>query len=164
MKAKQDSKSLKLVLHDPIFLATCLAMMLPDKLQVDIAACNMPSLKLISQFLGELATIAQNMLVLHSAICFVTCLATIEKEIHCKLQRSCYTLQCGAAACNDFKQSMQTLQSVEQSSLYFVQSLQAQKVARQVAKRACYTLDRVTLTVELGCTFFNDCRDLLKPL
>ena len=59
-----------------------------------------------------------------------------------------------------------------------MQLLQAHKVARQVAKRACYKqissnaiatqvakkLHRVTLAVELDCTSCNDYRDFFKPL
>ena len=36
-------------------------------------------------------------LVLHDAILLATCLATLEKEIHCKLQETCYMLQSQAA-------------------------------------------------------------------
>ena len=50
---------------------------------------------------------------LHSASFFATCLAMLEKEIHYKLQETCYTgcnFQC-------FKKSMQSLKNVESSSI-----------------------------------------------
>ena len=46
-------------------------------------------------------------LVLHDAIFLTTCLATLEKEIHCMLQKACYTLQSCAATCNGFKNMLQ---------------------------------------------------------
>ena len=36
-------------------------------------------------------------------IFIATCLATLEKEIHCELQKICYTLQHQAATCNGLK-------------------------------------------------------------
>ena len=38
-----------------------------------------------------------------------TCLAKLEKEIHCKLQQICYTLQSQAATCNGVKKSLSCL-------------------------------------------------------
>ena len=78
------------MLHDAIFLVTCLAMALRDKLRVDCSvrvtchACN-----LFRNSFG-LANIEQSILVSHGAIFHSTCLATLEKEINCKLQKSCY--------------------------------------------------------------------------
>ena len=101
----------------------------------------MPSLLLrpIYNFLG-LSTIAHSKLVLHDAIFLATCLATLEKEIHCKLQKICYTLQFRAATqcCGSKKKSAQSLQKVEPSSTLC--NLCKPKNARQVAKMAGYML------------------------
>ena len=52
----------------------------------------------------QLAVVSkQSVLVLHGAVCLATCLTVLEKEIHCKLQKSCYTLQSRAATCSGFK-------------------------------------------------------------
>ena len=54
-------------------------------------------------------------LVLQDAIFLATCLATLQKEIHCKLQETCYTLQSLVTTCYGFKKSLQSLQKVEPS-------------------------------------------------
>ena len=90
----------------------------------------------------------------------------MEKEIHCKLQKSRYTLQSRAATCKSFKR-IHAIVSESRTELYFVQSLQAQKKLRYVAKRPCYMLQhklqrklhRVTLVEELCSAFYNNCRD-----
>ena len=67
-----------------------------------------------------------------------SCLAEVEKEIRCKLQKTCYTLQSRPATCNLFKTNfMQSLQKVERSCA-LCNCCKPKKVARQVAKRACY--------------------------
>ena len=70
------------------------------------------------------ATIAQSKLVLHEAIFLANCLPMLEKN-HCKLQKTCYMLQ--------------SLQKVGPSSTS-LNCCKPEKIARQVAKRACYTL------------------------
>ena len=67
----------------------------------------------------------------------MTCVTILEKEIHCKLQKSCYTLQSPAATCNGFKQSIQSLKNVELNST-LCNCCKPKKVARQVEKRTCY--------------------------
>ena len=79
------------------------------------------------------------MLLCHSTIFHATCLATLEKEINCKFQESCYTLQSGAATCNCFK-TVHAIVAESRTELYLVNALQPPKGARQVAERACYTL------------------------
>ena len=88
--------------------------------------CNIPSLRLISQlFLG-----LQSKLVL---------LATL-KKVHCKLLKTCHTVQSPAAIYNLFKtNSLQSLQKIEPNS-NLCDCCKCKKVARQVARRACYTL------------------------
>ena len=132
-----------------------------------------------------LAMIAQSKLVLHSAIFLATCLATLEKGK--PLQVAEDVLHVAISSCDlqsIQKNSMQSLEIVEPiCELYFVQLLQAQKGARQVAKRARYTLQPtcnflktplqrklqrklhlVTLAVELDYASCNDCRYFSKSL
>ena len=168
----------KLVLHDAIFLATCLAMALRRQVvgrlqRVTCAVCN-----LSYNFFG-LTTNAQSKLVLHDATFLATCLAMFEREIHCKLQKTCYTVQSRGATCNLFKtNSMQSLQKVELIST-LCKCCKPKKVARQVAKRACYTLQptcnfcRNAIETQVAkkiapcntscrvrfCLACNDCRD-----
>ena len=63
--------------------------------------------------------VAQNQLVLHHAIFLENCLATLEKDISCKLQKTCYTLQSRAASCNELKKfhAIKSLQKGEPSSI-----------------------------------------------
>ena len=64
----------------------------------------------------------------------------MQKEIHCKLQKTCYTLQSRAATCNLFKtNSTQSLAKAEPSST-LCNCCKPKKVPRQIAKRACYML------------------------
>ena len=78
--------------------------------RVTCPLCNLPC----SFFVP--AMITPSKLVLHDAIFLATCLAMLEREIHCKMQKTCYTLQSRAATCNLFKtNSMQSLQKVEPS-------------------------------------------------
>ena len=68
---------------------------------------------------------------------------TLEQEIHCKLQETCYTLQSRAATCNSLKQSLPSLKKVETSSgasVTHCNFLCCNGVARQVSGR----LQRVT--------------------
>ena len=66
----------------------------------------------------------------------------VGKDIHCKLQKTCYVLHSQATTCNGLtKDSMQSLQKLEWSNC-----CKPKKVVRQVAKRACYTL-------QLTCSF-----------
>ena len=74
-------------------------MALQDKLKVDIAACNMPSIQLISQRFWAYNDCTKLEPVIHGAIC----LATLQIEIHYKFQKPRYTLQSRAATCNGFK-------------------------------------------------------------
>ena len=55
-------------------------------------------------------------LVLHNVIFLATCLATLGKIIHFRLQETYFTLQSWAATCNGFKKSLQSLQEVESNS------------------------------------------------
>ena len=85
------------------------------------------------------AAVQRVQFVLHGAIFIATCVATLERTVHCKLLQTFCTvhsvgLQLAVASknlCNCCKC---------RPKLYFVQSLQGQKVARQVAERVCYTL------------------------
>ena len=78
-------------------------------------------------------------LMLDDAIFLATCFTNLEKEMHCKLQNTCYTLQSRAATCNGFKKSLQSLQEVELSSIVcvpqcnFLFNLCCNGVARKVA-------------------------------
>ena len=64
---------------------------------------------------------------LHGTIFLSTCLPTLKEEIHCKLQKSYYTLQYKpAATCNDFK-AIHAIVAATRTEFYFVQSLQAQE-------------------------------------
>ena len=75
-----------------------------------------PLCNLYRNFFG-LAMIAQSKLVLHDAMFPLTCLATLEIEIHCKLEKTLYMLQSRAAICNVLKtNSMQSLWKVKLSS------------------------------------------------
>ena len=56
---------------------------------------------------------------LHDEIFLETCLATVEKEIHCKLQKTRYTLQSRAATCNRFK-TIHVIIAESRTELYFV--------------------------------------------
>ena len=75
---------------------------------------------------------------LHNAIFLATCLATLEKGIHCRLQETCGTLQPRAAICNGFKKSLQSLGKVEPISIAcvtrsnFLCNLCCNGVARQL--------------------------------
>ena len=82
-----------------------------------------PFLSLSRYFFG-LATITQSKLVLRSAVFLATCLTAFEKEIHCRLQKSCYALQSRAATCNGFK-TIHAVIAKSRTELYLVQSLQA---------------------------------------
>ena len=118
-------------------------------------------------------------LALHGVICVAICLATLEKEIHCKLQKSCYTLQSRAANCNGFK-LVRAIVEKSRNELHFVQSLQAQKncqtscresmllaanyFATSLQHKLQRKFHRVTLAVELGPTFYSDCRDYVETV
>ena len=62
--------------------------------RVTCSLCN------LSTNLFGLATIPQSKLVLYNAIFLATCLPALKKEIRCKLQKSCYTLQSRTVSCN----------------------------------------------------------------
>ena len=86
-------------------------------LQCQAATCN--SFKTYVQSLQEVepsSTVSVTWYNFLHDIFFATCLETLEKEIHCKLQKTCYMLQCQAATCNSFKTYVQSLQEVEPSS------------------------------------------------
>ena len=61
----------------------------------------------------------------------------LEKEIHCKLQETCYTLHSKAAICKKRKQ--QWLHKTEPGST-LRNRCKPKKVTKQVAKRACHKL------------------------
>ena len=128
----------------------------------------MSSLELISQHSG-VSMIAQSKLVLHEVVFVATsrCLTTLEKEIHCKLRKTCYPSQLRAATCNGFKISMQSLKKVEPNST-LCNCCKPEKVTRQVAKRTCYTLQinlhRVLQDVEISSLFSTDCRDFFETI
>ena len=120
-------------------------------------------------------------LVLHDAIFLATCLATLEKEIHCKLQKTCYTLQSRAATFNLFRiSSMQSLQKVKPSStlcncckpkkceaICKEGMLHAATYLQLFSQRHCNISckeHRVTPAVALDSTSCNNYRDFLKPL
>ena len=52
----------------------------------------------------------------------------LEKEIHCKLQETSYTLQSRAATYKGFKKSLQSLQKVK-LLIYFVQSPESRETS-----------------------------------
>ena len=107
-----------------------------------ILECNMPPCNLFG-----LETIAQSTLVLDDAIFLAACLATWEKYIHCKLQKSCHMWQSQAVTYNSFKTIHASLQIVERSSTLWSRC-KTEKVARQIAKRTCY---RLQITCNLSC-------------
>ena len=90
---------------------------------------------------------------LHGTISFANCLATLEKEIHCKLQETYYTLQSRAATCNGFKKSQQSLQKVERSSAASVTRCNFLcKLSRNIGKRNPLQVARDILHVAIsGC-------------
>ena len=57
-------------------------------------------------------------MVLQDAVFLATCLATLEREVHCKLQKKVYTLQSRAATCSGFNKSMKSFQEVGPSSAW----------------------------------------------
>ena len=71
---------------------------------------------------------------LYAEIFLAMCFSTLEKDICCKLEKSCYTCSL----------ELQTPMLSKQSELYFVQPLQAQQSCetscKEVLKRACDTL------------------------
>ena len=85
-----------------------------------VAVCGMLSSQVILQFFG-LARIAQSEVVLHDTIFLATCPPTVEKEIHCKLQKTCYTLQPRAATCYDFRKILAVV-AESRTALYFVKA------------------------------------------
>ena len=111
---------------------------------------------------------------LYGEIFLLTCLETLEKENHCKFQKSHCALQPWPETCNGLK-TIHAIVAESRTEFYFVQTLQAQKVARRVAKRGmlyCATflgtsfqhklqrkLHRVTPAAVFSSTFGNDCRD-----
>ena len=76
---------------------------------------------------------------LNNAFFFASCLATLEKESHCKLQQTCYMLKSQTSTCNDLKKVIAHV-AKSRTQLSFLQLLQAQKIARQVSEKTCYTL------------------------
>ena len=94
--------------------------------------------------------------------CFL--LATLEKEIFCKLHKTCYTLQSRTATCNSFKISLRSLQEVESRSIASVIqcNFSCNLCCNGVARKASSKLQRVTCPLcklfrnfcSLGC---NDC-------
>ena len=87
-------------------------------------------------------------LVLNDAIFLATCLASLQKEIHYKLQETCCTLQSRVPPCNGSKKSLPSLRKVEPSSTFY-NRCKPKNVARKVAKRACYALQS---TCNLSCS------------
>ena len=88
---------------------------------------------------NQALTVVLHVVVLHDTISLATCLATLEKEIHCKLQETCCTLRSQATTYNGFKTSLQSLQKVEPRSTAIVTrynvlcNLCCNGIARQVA-------------------------------
>ena len=144
----------------------------------------MPSLQISSNFLG-LATITQNKL-MSVTQCNFSCNLSRNIGRRNPLQVAEDILHFAISSCSSLlvsKSSMQSLQKIEPSST-LCKSCNAKNVARQVAKRVCYTLHstrnlsfatplqhklqrnlpRGTLTVELGSTLSNECRVFWKPL
>ena len=66
---------------------------------------------------------------LHNANFLANCLTTLEKETHCKLQKTFYTLQSRDGTYNGFKTICAIVAEIR-TKLYFVQSLQAQERMR----------------------------------
>ena len=92
------------------------------------AYCKVSTSRLsnLARYFSGLATIPQSKLVLHGGVFLATSLATLKKEVHCKLQKTYYTLQFRAATCNGFK-IIHVIIAESRTELYFVQSLQVQK-------------------------------------
>ena len=77
----------KLVLHDAIFLATCLAMALQRQVVGRLQCVTCPVCNLSYNFFG-LTTNAQSKLVLYDAIFLATCLAMVlRRQVVGRLQR-----------------------------------------------------------------------------
>ena len=105
--------------------------------------------------------IAQSKLVLYCAIWIATC-RNVGKINHCTLQKSCHTLLSRAATWNGFK-TVQAILAKSKTELHFVQSCRPKNVARQFAKRACYTLQLVSqrhcsTSCKENCTVLHCCR------
>ena len=114
-----------ILLHD-IFLATCLETLGKKSIascRRHATRCNVGlQLAMVLKRVQSLQEVEPSSTVsvtwynfLHD-IFLATCLETLEKEIHCKFQKTCYMLQCQAATSNGFKTYVQSLQEVEPSS------------------------------------------------
>ena len=172
-EAGKQGRPLKLLLHDAIFLATCLAVVLQDRLQVDCSVYHARLATYLATFLGLQRWHKVNWC--YTVQFFSQRVSQCWKKIHCKLQKSCYTLQFRAATCNGF-QNNACNRCRKRTKLYFLQSLQGQKSCEKSCKEGMLHatnlpgtsfamplqhklqkyLDRVTLVVELGSTFCND--------
>ena len=87
----------------------------------------------------RLATVAQNQLVLHGAICLVTCLTTLEKEIIASCRR--HVTHAAVTSCNlqSIQNKFHAIVAEIRTELYFVQSLQALKKLRDELQRGHVT-------------------------
>ena len=119
---------------------------------------------------------------LHDVVFLATCLATLEKEIHCKWQKTCYKVQSPAATCKFKTNSMQSLQKVEPSCTLCdcckpkmlqdklqrwhvrCSNLPAAFLATPLQHKLQRKLHLLTLAVKLDSTSCNDCRNFLEPL
>ena len=99
----------------------------------------MPSLQLVLQLFWACNSCTESAGVTR---CNLYCKGShnVGKRNHCELQKTCYMAQTRAATWNLFKtNSLQSLQKVELSST-FCNRCKPKEVARQLAKRQCYTL------------------------
>ena len=75
---------------------------------------------------------------LHGAILLATCLTKLEKEIHCKLQKTCYTLQSRAAICNGSKNTLQSRAAAydlfKTNSFHSLQTVELSSTVRKCCK------------------------------
>ena len=130
----------------------------------------MPSLQLISQLFWACSDCTEYAIAC-SAIFLATYLITLEKEIHCKLQKSCYTLGSRAGTCNDFKTKVEPtstlavvacpkkLRNKLQRGHFTRCNVSATCLATPSQHKLQRKFHRVTQAVELGSTFFKDCRN-----
>ena len=126
--------------------------------------------------------IAQSKLVLHDAIFLSTCFAILENEIHCKLQKTCYTLQSRVATCNLFNTTFHAIVAESRTEFYPVAIVASLKKLREKLQRFDNMLHAATYLqlfsehhyktsckenspfLDLNSTSCNDFRDFLKPL
>ena len=128
-------RRLKLVLHDEIFFCNLSCNDVARKVAGRFQLVTWPLCNLSHNFFGDCNDCTEYNLVLHGESFLVTCFANLKK----KIIASCISHFTGCNLGQQFaivsKQSMQWLQSCT-----LCNHCKPTNVARQVAKRACYTV------------------------